>query len=70
MVQLRLRDDIAQSDAHDSEPRWPKPKRNRLGNLSGKRTISAKSNGNSFAGSSKRAMPFKATGHKGGISFR
>lgn len=38
--------------------------------VKGGNTFHAKANGSAFAGKGRRAMPFKATGHKGGISFR
>lgn len=58
---------------------WPQPKRNRFAEatigkgkatVKGGNTFHAKANGSTFAGNGRRAMPFKATGHKGGISFR
>ncbi|KFI52858.1 hypothetical protein BW13_04195 [Bifidobacterium sp. UTCIF-37] len=46
----------------NDEHRWPKPKR--------LESTGSAANTKVFARNSRRAMPFKATGHKGGISFR
>lgn len=55
------------SKVSDDKQNWPKPKQNRH---AGKGMGVAGEPAPAFAGKGKRAMPFKATGHKGGISFR
>lgn len=56
-----------ESKVGDDKQSWPKPKQSRR---AGKGMGVAGKPAPAFAGKGKRAMPFKATGHKGGISFR